>query len=219
MTGSKSLVLAAALSLGGCLSGQTGSADCAVPQACECRVLVGKQLAMVTVLDLTGQMVTLRVEEALNPNATLDLADVQTVLTGTANPTPYSCAPRAVPVRAGDSALALMSMNTVVTETGERRLELYTADLYPWANDVQLAGGETVPLDDLPALTRWAECDARFPPPKLKCDDTQVGCALVPPKAGHTRGGGWLVLLGLLLPLLRLARSTRRRFNKENPAR
>lgn len=197
--------MVAGLTLGGCDSGQTGSASCAAPQACECRLVVGKHLAMVTVVELSTQTTSVRIEEVLNPDDIIGADDVHSTLTGNVRATTTSsCVTSNGGPQVGDSALAVLMVSTTYLETGFGVHQLQGVTLLPWTDPLQLGEGPPTELSDLVDLTRSEACDERFPPPPaMPCNDVDEtgGCNLsATSHTGSARGA--LIMIGSMLLLL-----------------
>lgn len=189
-----------------CLSGQTGSADCApVQQSCACDSLAGKSLVKASLLAIDVGSAEIQIEQVLNPNSVFGEADINEQLSLTLSSS-VSCAPTNAELpRVGDSVFVAFQAysqpdSSAVRYGGE-------AVLRPWSDTVDLGSGVPLPVSDAVALSDRATCLAKYPnPPAPPCDDTSnaFNCslsALPPPRAG-----AWPVLMLALGGLAMLRR-------------
>ncbi len=197
-----------------CLSGQTGSADCApVEQSCACDSLAEKSLVKATVLAIDVGSVEIQIEQVLNPNSVLGQDDVNEQLSLTLSSS-LSCAPtnRELPL-VGDSVFVAFQAYSQPDANAVR----YGGEalVRPWSDTIDLGSGVPLLLSDAVALSDRATCEAKYPSPAAPpCDDTSgaVNCSLSAPPS--RRAGGWALAFALfgLAVLRRRAPITQRRF-------
>ncbi len=202
-------LLASAGLLCSCLSGQTGSADCAPSKAsCVCEGLAGKSQVQATVVALDGTNATLEIEAVLNPNTLLGPGDVHRRVVGTLSTAlPCSDAAGTTP-NVGDSVFAAFFPYSDADPLPADVLVL------PWAEHIDLGNGASATLSEAATLSDPESCDNAYPrdsaPP---CKDTSsVGdCALSRATSAPGTPPWWLASLVIGLAARRLRRSTRTR--------
>ncbi len=217
-------VLSLALSISGCLSGQTGSPECVGPTSCVCDTLYGGgALLRVHAEMVDGGRLVAVVDEVLG--SVYGGADVRSGdRVGGELTVQRPCAAEDVAPLEGAELFALYYPSTQAASLScdgkseeacaeERSAALLSGGfsfVVPWAEELDFGAGHQLPLEDLAALESPEACWERFPlgeaPP---CDDTiESGCRL-----SHTPsspfGSPWAgVLFGAAL--LAWARRARR---------
>ena len=195
------LVLGAGLTVSGCLSGQTGSADCTpTTLACPCEYFAGQFLMKATVLEIDTNpqhsFLKLEIEQVLTPNERFGAADEHRIMVSDyfRLGKPCDTTERVAP-RVGETVL------TASWQPGRQGEMLYdTPTLLPYGDAIELGNGTAAPVSEVIELTHRDTCDARFPPPPHPvCNDTSTGCSLAPLSNGQrsTDHGLW-ALAGLL---------------------
>ena len=208
-------VLVSGFAAAACLSGQTGSADCAPrPVQCPCEYFADRYLTRATVLAITTaenpsdgtRPVTLHIEQILNPDSYLTLADTELVLTADTYVTSLNCDPtkRETP-QVGDVVLAVVGYPS----RAGNQLTDYSVVLMPWGDALEIGNGTAEPVSEVVKLAEVRACDERFPPPPNPCQDTQSGCSVSRAPTNLEASWSWVTLLGAAT-LAMVARRRRR---------
>src|SRR3954470_7834809 len=119
-----------------CLSGQTGSADCAEPPlSCICESFVSKNLVKATVLEVSNGSATLEIEQVLNPNPQFSEQAVHHLVVGALR-TGTACGKGSGELpQAGDTVFAAF------TWYGDEATIPADAWVQPWGDTVDLGNG------------------------------------------------------------------------------
>jgi hypothetical protein len=246
------LVLGLGLSCGlsGCVSGQTGSPECAAAVSCVCDpVSGGGTLLRVRVEQGTAGKLAAVVEEVFAPprdahnvqvgervgGAVLDEqpcaseagsglqvgSELLVLYDAGVGPNHLNCstfqdcvgAECASLTEPGLSDCWMVCDSKTSAACGQQRAAALLDGAFswaiPWGDTLSFGASRPLASSEISVLFSYGSCIERFPaPPARPCDDTpSAGACSAAPRASAPGGGGWALLLGLLLAR-RLRRAT-----------